>query len=205
MLDQAALAEIETLHRDGARLTPLQIIEQSRSPNSALHRYFTWDDTEAAHAFRVIQAKQVLRVVVRIASKTVSPSLKVLASFAPTAVAPQAIIVQKSSNTFAESVRHLMNAIHEQRWDYDRSPEMEAVFVEINALLQAKIGLLTKQPGFRSPVMKISVEPFTPPPRRETNAIPVYCPGNRPCLGCQRPFNSKHVGHRLCDACHARS
>lgn len=139
MLDQAALAEIKSLQRDNARLTPVQLIEQSRSANSALHRYFTWDDTEAAHAFRVIQARQVLRVVIRLQPKPAPQPLKVIAS-SPSRVAPtQAVIVQKPLAGFEEDIRRLLVAIEVQRTSYVSGPEMDAVFAEIYALLRTKV------------------------------------------------------------------
>lgn len=139
MLDQAALAEIKSLQRDNARLTPVQLIEQSRSANSALHRYFTWDDTEAAHAFRVIQARQVLRVVIRLQPKPAPQPLKVIAS-SPSHVAPtQAVIVQKPLAGFEEDIRRLLVVIEAQRASYVSGPEMDAVFAEIYALLRTKV------------------------------------------------------------------
>ncbi len=49
----------------GGALFPQDILNDARNPNSPLHPMFTWDDTEAANAFRLIQAKAVIRVAVR--------------------------------------------------------------------------------------------------------------------------------------------
>lgn len=139
MLDQAALAEIRLLQREGARLTPAQLIDQSRSPNSALHRYFTWDDGEAAHAFRVIQARQVLRVVVRLSPKPDPTPLKVFAS-SPSLLKPtQAVVIQAPSVGFQEDVRRLLAAIEAQRTGYGPGAEMDAVFADIRALLRTRL------------------------------------------------------------------
>lgn len=56
---RAALAALET---DG-RLVPEAVVEAAASPTSPLHRYFTWDDTEAAHEYRKQQARKLIRVV----------------------------------------------------------------------------------------------------------------------------------------------
>ena len=66
-LNDAARAELEDL-RSGAAglLLPANIVERARSPNSALHKYFEWDDTAAASAYRLQQARNVIRAVVQI-------------------------------------------------------------------------------------------------------------------------------------------
>lgn len=65
-LSQAARAELEALRAEkGGSLLPADVVEQARSENSALHRYFEWDDTEAAQRYREQQARGVIRAVVR--------------------------------------------------------------------------------------------------------------------------------------------
>jgi hypothetical protein len=56
---RAALASLET----AGRLVPEAVIEAAASPTSPLHRYFTWDNTEAAHEYRKQQARKLIRVV----------------------------------------------------------------------------------------------------------------------------------------------
>jgi len=41
-------------------------VEFAKSPTTALHSVFTWDDTKAAEAYRLQQARQILRVVVEV-------------------------------------------------------------------------------------------------------------------------------------------
>ena len=65
-LNQDAIAELEELRvSNSGFLNPEHVVERARSENSALHRYFEWDDTEAAQAYRIQQARQVVRAVVR--------------------------------------------------------------------------------------------------------------------------------------------
>ena len=49
--------------RDGI-ISPEMVVEAARSKSSPLHDHFTWDDTEAAHQFRILEAKKLLRVTV---------------------------------------------------------------------------------------------------------------------------------------------
>lgn len=65
-LSSAARAELEALRIEkGGNIIPDDVVEQARSPNSALHPYFQWDDTDAAAKWREHQARAVIRAVVR--------------------------------------------------------------------------------------------------------------------------------------------
>lgn len=58
--------ELEEIKRaNGGTATPHKVVEYAKDPNTALHGKFTWDDSEAAHGYRLWQARQVLRVYVR--------------------------------------------------------------------------------------------------------------------------------------------
>lgn len=62
---QAAGREIESLEkRVGRTVTPEDVLERARSNNSALHKHFTWDDSEAAHEYRLGQAGELIRSIV---------------------------------------------------------------------------------------------------------------------------------------------
>ena len=49
--------------RNGNRIYPPDVVEAARSPDSPLHKHFTWDDTKAAQEFRLIQARQLIATV----------------------------------------------------------------------------------------------------------------------------------------------
>lgn len=57
--------ELETIRvRHGGVLKPEDVVEFARNKRTALHDRFTWDDTEAAAAWRLEEARRVIRVVV---------------------------------------------------------------------------------------------------------------------------------------------
>lgn len=56
---RAALAELE----NGGRLTATDVVEAARIETSPLHRYFEWDDDAAAEAYRIEQARRLIRSV----------------------------------------------------------------------------------------------------------------------------------------------
>lgn len=55
----------QLLKRDGV-LLPEAVVERARDPKSAMHDWFTWDDTEAAKAHRLWQARELIRVQVTV-------------------------------------------------------------------------------------------------------------------------------------------
>jgi hypothetical protein len=93
-------AHLELIRRtkDG-KLLPEDVLDDARNPNSPLHDFFTWDNTEAATAYRLMQAEAVIRVSVRfIQTEEKSPQR------ARITVAP----ARKPTNEFADedSARH---------------------------------------------------------------------------------------------------
>lgn len=57
-MDEIA-ARLREMEKDG-RLTPAEVLEEARNPESPLHDQFTWDDTEAAEKYRLGQASRLI-------------------------------------------------------------------------------------------------------------------------------------------------
>jgi hypothetical protein len=47
--------------RNNNTLNPEDVVEEASDDESPLHQYFEWDDTEAAHAYRLQQARGLIR------------------------------------------------------------------------------------------------------------------------------------------------
>ena len=52
---------IDNLTQKTGYVTPLVILKDAKDKKSPLHVFFDWDDTEAAHKWRIEQAKYLLR------------------------------------------------------------------------------------------------------------------------------------------------
>src|ERR1700691_4809541 len=48
------------LVKNNGVLTAEDVLAQAEDPTSALHAYFTWDEEEAAHKWRLIEARQLI-------------------------------------------------------------------------------------------------------------------------------------------------
>jgi len=65
-LDAKSLGELAEIERTGG-LSPARVLRHARSPTSALHTQFEWDDAAAGRAHRLLQAERlIIRARVRI-------------------------------------------------------------------------------------------------------------------------------------------
>lgn len=63
--------ELEAIREEhNGLLRAEDVLEFAKSPETALHKKFTWDDTVAAHQFRLMQARSVIRVNVIVPEAT---------------------------------------------------------------------------------------------------------------------------------------
>lgn len=57
----------------GGILQPSHVVEAARPKSSPLHGQFEWDDSEAAHQFRLWQARQLISIAVEVLPKSNTP------------------------------------------------------------------------------------------------------------------------------------
>jgi|694.fasta_scaffold01179_23 hypothetical protein len=64
-----AIVELQRIQKEYGELTPKTVLEASRNPDALFHKYFEWDDTKAAEAHRLQQARILLNnVEIRVVS-----------------------------------------------------------------------------------------------------------------------------------------
>ncbi len=75
------MQELEQISKEGGGiLKPENVVKYAENPEAALHSCFTWDDGEAAHQYRLYQARQVIRVCVTTSPKEEMPPMRVFVS-----------------------------------------------------------------------------------------------------------------------------
>jgi hypothetical protein len=63
--DPNIIAELKRIAAaSGGELRAEIVVEEARAVESPMHSWFQWDDTAAAHQYRIIQARQLIRVTV---------------------------------------------------------------------------------------------------------------------------------------------
>ena len=66
MKNEKVIAALKRIAKDaGGILQPEAVVEAARPESSPLHNSFTWDDDDAAHNYRIWQARQLIRTTVR--------------------------------------------------------------------------------------------------------------------------------------------
>ena len=55
--------ELQALYEENGRLDPHDVVESAADPASPLHSRFTWDNSAAAHQWRLEQARNLIRTV----------------------------------------------------------------------------------------------------------------------------------------------
>lgn len=62
-----AQKELEKIkEKSGGRVVAEMVVEHAHNPKNPLHRYFTWDDSEAGRLYRLEQARALISVVVKV-------------------------------------------------------------------------------------------------------------------------------------------
>lgn len=59
----AIAAEMQVIAGQKDALLPEDVVDAARNPNSTMHSFFEWDDSEAAAKFRLVQARWLIRSV----------------------------------------------------------------------------------------------------------------------------------------------
>ena len=59
-------SEIESMEKDGLPVTPTNVVQRAKSRTSKIHKMFNWKDKEAAHRWRIDQARSYLASLVTI-------------------------------------------------------------------------------------------------------------------------------------------
>ena len=55
---------LDSIRQDnGGILFPKHVVKAAKAKRSPLHKYFTWDDSEAAQQFRITQARALIRSI----------------------------------------------------------------------------------------------------------------------------------------------
>lgn len=58
------LIDIKRRNKGSAEITPGELIRDASFPSSPLHEYFEWDNSKAAHEYRLCQARWLLCAIV---------------------------------------------------------------------------------------------------------------------------------------------
>lgn len=132
----------------GGILRPVDVVEYAKNPDTALHSKFTWDDTVAAHEYRLWQARQVIRVSVHYL-KAAKRNTKVFVSLKTDRHQAgggyrTTVNVMKSPELRDQLLNEALEELERIKDKYQHLSELASVFAELDrvkALKQAKVAI----------------------------------------------------------------
>lgn len=137
-LSPDAVIELRALASQGT-LTPANVVQAAAWPTSALHPYFTWDDTEAATLRRLDEARSAIASVrVQLLTQPEQPPIDVRAfvSLASDRVAGNGYreieVVLADPDQRAQLLRTALRELHSLQRKYGKLSELAKVFASLD-------------------------------------------------------------------------
>jgi hypothetical protein len=140
--NKSAGPEIKRLiKKNNGILTAEMLVKYAKNESSPLHKYFTWDDTEAAIKCRIYEARTLLRVCVEILPNSKSKTYSRITAHLTSDGEGYRIMTEVLSDK-EMSERLLSDALNELeafRKKYARLKQLSAIFGMIDKLKKIKI------------------------------------------------------------------
>lgn len=147
-LNPQALVAVSAALKTTPGITAAELVELAKQSTGPLHSAFEWDDTKAAHRFRLdIANKMIVRVKVRVTLSERATTRVTVAQLRPDNAPQRNLRVLTSSNSNDPRSRDLQQAIQELeafRRKYSTISELAGVFVALEELKDPKKGVLRR-------------------------------------------------------------
>lgn len=144
MKKDAVLKELETIRQQaGGLLRAEDVVRYAEDESTALHSCFTWDDGEAAHRYRLWEARTIIRVCVKTAPRKEIAPMRVFVSMESDRATPgggyRAMVEVLSDEQ--RRAQLLEQATKEfERWEarYRHLTELAQVFAAMDTVRQSR-------------------------------------------------------------------
>jgi hypothetical protein len=144
--DLKTIAELKRLAiENGGLLMPERVVASASAVTSPLHRYFTWDNSEAAEKYRLYEARQLINVCVEYLGGDVDSPVRVFVSLREDRG-------QGGYRTLAEVLRSpskrdalLADAIEEMKYFRDKYKSLKELVEVFKAMSAAERRLSSKK------------------------------------------------------------
>lgn len=128
---QTAGEELDRIYQRDGVVSPEAVVKDNTDPSAPLHGCFEWDDTKAAHKYRVSQAQHIIRTIVTIPDASpqkepVRAFVNVSSDYHPTRV------VMENSDMRNELLASALAELKAFQRKYSALSELSGVFDAIN-------------------------------------------------------------------------
>ena len=118
----------------GDNPTPEMVLEIAKNPDTELHKCFEWEDSVAAHKWRLHQARQIIQsFVIKGTENTPTPVRAYQISTEPQVYKPSITFVQ-NKDEYVALLSRAKGELKAIRNRYKQLTELETIFKEIDAL-----------------------------------------------------------------------
>ena len=120
--------------------TPEDIVEYATDSNPELHKCFLWDDQEAAHRYRLTQAREIIRSIVVISEKKDESSDSIMmraivsTNNNDTTYEPITVTI-RNEDSYQKLLNEAMRELETFRQKYSIIKELENIFEDIDLLI----------------------------------------------------------------------
>ena len=135
---QAVTSALVAIYKSEGVLCAEAVVERARSSESPLHRYFEWSDSEAAHQYRLEQARHLIRCSVTVLPGAEGP-VRAFASLMPDRVRAgggyrHTVDVMCDSEMRERLLSQALDELHRIRRGYKQLNELAPVFQALDAV-----------------------------------------------------------------------
>lgn len=133
----ATIKELERIRKEGGGiLRPPAVVEAARDPKNPLHDEFQWDDTEAAHQYRLWQARELIvkvRVVLSDSAPGAIQAFVSLASDRQEGGYRHIVDVMRDDDMREQLIRSALADLNRWRRKYKAVSDLEPLFASIDS------------------------------------------------------------------------
>ena len=118
------------------KVTPEEVLAKATDENSELHKCFEWDDTEAANKYRLIQARQIIQMIVIKQEDTKKPEMRVFQITTERNTYQPTILFLEQKDEYQALLDRALRELEAFKVRYSTLSELENIFKEIELVLK---------------------------------------------------------------------
>ena len=116
------------------KITPKELLEKARDEKSELHKCIEWDDGVAAEKYRLIQAQNILRMLVYESKDEETPPVRIFSLTTEQSTYQPTRLFLQQEDEYIALLKRAKAELQAFKQKYKALSELETIFNEIEAL-----------------------------------------------------------------------
>jgi len=118
------------------KVTPEKVLEKAMNEDSELHKCFEWNDTEAANKYRLIQARQIIQMIVVKQEDSKKPEVRVFQITTERNTYQPTVLFLQQKDEYQALLERALRELKAFKVRYSTLSELENIFKEIELVLK---------------------------------------------------------------------